>query len=174
MDAREKYATVSLSISLALVAIIVIPAQLEAQRLGIDVVGQTLVDSEFPPPNISSFYLKPATWLMIVIIIAWYSFIEIIKERIKKERGLARTVISVALLLSIILSSYEVAYNFLIWGVMMTRADEASFHPDDLYNEYPTDKYKINLVFATKGFATILGCGLYAFYVLRQDRGNCK
>ncbi len=172
VNRRQKYAAVTLIISLLLVTVIVTYAQLQSNLLGIDVIGQTLVDSEFPSPSISSFYLKPATWLMIMIVIAWYSFIEIIKDRVRSEKGFARPVISIGLLLAIILCSYEVAYNFMIWGVMMINADETSFHPDEVVNVFPSDKYKTNLVFATKSFVTILGCGFYGFYVLREDRGN--
>jgi len=169
---KQRYAAISFTISLLFIAIIVTYSLLRAQVAGVDVIGQTLVDSEFPPPGLSPFYLKPATWLMILITIAWFSFIELIKDRVRRERGVVRSVISVSFLLAIILFLYEVAYNFMIWGVMLINSDGSSFHPDEIMNEFPSERYKVNLVFATKSFVTLLGCSLYGLYVLREGRGS--
>jgi hypothetical protein len=171
VDRRQGYAAITLSCCLFIAAFIAGYYQVQAYLLGIDVIGQTFVDSEFPAPELSPFYLKPATWLMITIIIAWYAFIELIKDRVRRERRFVKSLITSGLLLAIILSFYEVAYNFMMWGVLMVSSNEAAVNPDTVINMFPSDRYKVNLVFATKSFVTILGCGLYAFYVLREERG---
>jgi len=172
LSRQQKYNAIGLAASLVMVAAIATYGQFQSILLGTDVVGQTLVNSEFPSPHDSPIYLKPATWLMIVIIISWFFFIEMVKYRVRKERGFGRSIITLGFILAIILSAYEVAYNFMIWGVLMTSTDANTINPDVIVNSFPFDTYNVNLVFATKSFVTILGCGLYGFFVLREDRGD--
>jgi hypothetical protein len=162
---RWNATSITLTISLVLAITIAVHAQIRAVDLGIDVIGHTLVDSEFPPPDVSPFFLKPATILMALIIVAWYCIVELTKDRVRRETGPMKKMISIIFLLTIILSFYEVVYNFIIWNVMLVNDNGDSFHPDDIANTFPTEKYSVNLVFATKSFVTLLGCSLYGFYV---------
>jgi hypothetical protein len=133
-----------------------------------DIIGQTLVDSEFPPPSMSPLYMKPATWLMISVITAVYSLVQMSKERFRLLGSTARSVVLFLLFLTALVSFYEVMYNFMLWGSLMAAHDSSSqFNPDTIINSFPTDEYKINLVFATKMFVTCLGCSLYGFVVFR-------
>jgi hypothetical protein len=156
-----------------LVVAIIAYALLDSYYKGDGIIGQTLVDSEFPPTSVSPFYLKPITWLMILIIISWYFFLELVKNRLTLLSSKSASLFSVAFLIITILSFYEVLYNFMIWAVLLVSAGSSAFDPDKVVNAFPSDKYKVNLVVATKIGVTIFGSAVYGFYVLREARkGN--
>jgi hypothetical protein len=172
VNRKQRYAAVSFAVSLVLIAVVAGYAIVRSHLTGNEVIGQTLVDSEFPSPGSLPFFLKPVTWLMILITISWFSFVEVIKDRVRAERGLVRSVISVSFLLVIIMSLYESLYNFMLWGAILANADPETFNPDKVVNPFPSGQYKTNLVFATKLFVTVLGCSVYGFYVLREENGD--
>jgi hypothetical protein len=158
------------AVSFSLLLIIVAYTTIEALDSGKGPIGQKLVDSEFPSPEASPFYLKPITWIMTLLVMAWYSFVEITKTAVWKLPQFAQSIIRGLLVLTIVLSLYEVMYNFMFWDVVLSRSDSSSFHPDSVVNNFPTDKYSMNLVFATKIFVTVLGCSAYALYAYRQQK----
>lgn len=131
----------------------------------VDVIGETLTDTEFPPPSTSPIFFKPITWLMILSIIGWFSFVEMVKDRVRSKEYGQRSIILLLLLLISIFSLYEVFFNFMIWGVILGHQDPAALDPDKAFNTFPTDKYKINLVVATKFYFTTFACSLYGLVV---------
>jgi hypothetical protein len=140
-----------------------------------DIVGQPLVDSEFPPQSISPIYLKPATWLMISTVISWYCILELVKEKLAPDRKVKNSRVVSALfaimLVIAVVSFYEVLFNFFLWGSLMAISDTpGSLNPDKLVNPYPPDGYKINLAVATKVGVTIFACSLYGIYVFKGLR----
>ncbi|MEW5841580.1 hypothetical protein [Nitrososphaera sp.] len=139
---------------------------------GNDVIGESLVDSEFPPPNVSPLFLKPVTWLMVLAVISWYSFVELVKERVQALGRTQRSVVLLLLLLAAVISLYEVLFNFMLWGVILVKqgASSSSFNPDSVVNTFPTDAYKINLVAATKFYLTVLACSVYGLAVLHKKK----
>ncbi len=152
--------------SVALAALILVYALVLSYVQKTDVIGESLIDTEFPPPSTSPIFFKPITWLMIVSIIGWFSLIEMVKDRVRSKEYGKRSIIMLVLLLISIFSLYEVFFNFMIWGVILGHQDPAALDPDKAFNAFPTDKYKINLVVATKFYFTAFACSLYGLVVL--------
>lgn len=169
-DKKRDHRIIFLSISLGLIALIIGYALVNWHYTGQDIIGQNLVDSEFPPPSISPFYLKPATWLMILMIISWYYILQLSKERLRKTKATYASILSAAFLVITILTFYEMLYNFMFWSVLLSHQDPAFLNPDKAVNMFPSDAYKVNLVFATKMAVTIFGCAAYGFYFIRESR----
>jgi hypothetical protein len=143
-----------------------------------NIIGQPLVDTEFPPHTISPIYMKPVTWLMLTSAIAWYCILELVKEKVVDPDGRLNSPRGVSLVLALlflvaIVSFYEAIFNFILWGSLIAQFEPGEpFNPDKLVNPYPVDSYKVNLTFATKVGVTILGCSLYGIYVFKglKDR----
>ncbi|MDG7000844.1 MAG: hypothetical protein JRN15_17255 [Nitrososphaerota archaeon] len=135
----------------------------------INVVGETLVDVEIPPPQIFPLYAKPVSFLMGAALALTYSGFELAKPRML---GFTKTQISFLKLIAFVgmaLAAYEVFYNFAIWTAQIaTNSLLGSLNPDVLINQFPNPKTPWNLVFATKLTTTLLAIGLYTFYVVRQ------
>lgn len=131
-----------------------------------EIIGENFIDAEFPSPDVSPIYLKPVTWLTILAFVGWFSFIELIKKRISLLTYNARFVYSVLLFLITALSLYEISYNFTIWGSQLAASGDSMSNPDAAINKFPNDKYKVNLVFATKIGFMIFICGFYALVVM--------
>lgn len=129
-----------------------------------EIIGENFIDTEFPSPDASPIYLKPVTWLTILVFVGWFSFIELIKKRISLLTYNSRFIYSVLLFLITALSLYEISYNFMIWGSQL--AGDSMSNPDAATNKFPNDKYKVNLVFATKIGFMIFICGFYALAVM--------
>jgi hypothetical protein len=139
-----------------------------------EIIGEPLVNAEFPPQTVSPIYMKPVTWLMISSAVAWYSLLEVIKERVVAPNGSSRYPRGVSLVLAILflialVSFYEVLFNFILWASLMAHVQPGEpFNPDTLVNPYPSDGYKVNLTFATKVGVSILGCSVYGIYVFKD------
>jgi hypothetical protein len=138
-----------------------------------EIIGEPLVNTEFPPHTISPIYMKPVTWLMISSAIAWYCLLEVIKERVVVPDGKPRYRRSVSIVFAILflialVSFYEMLFNFVLWGSLMAQVQPGEpFSPDSLVNPYPSDGYKVNLTFATKVGVTIFGCSIYGVFVFK-------
>ncbi|MCP8311488.1 MAG: hypothetical protein L6M37_00860 [Candidatus Methylarchaceae archaeon HK02M1] len=135
---------------------------------GVDVVGETFVTVEFPPPElIPIFYAKPVTWLAASIIAFWFSFFELNKNRILRlPRSFRKICIFIAFFMAA-MAFYEVLFNFTIWGALMAKeAIVGELNPDLLQNPFPNPEKPWNLVFATKLFLVVTVIALYTFYFL--------
>jgi len=135
---------------------------------GVDVVGETFVTVEFPPPElIPIFYAKPVTWLSVSIIAFWFSFFELEKKRILSLPKFIRQISIFIAFIIAAMSAYEVFFNFTIWGALMAKeAIVGELNPDVLKNIFPNPEVPWNLVFATKMFFVITVVALYTFYFL--------
>lgn len=132
-------------------------------------IGGRLVASEFPSPEVSPIYFKPATYLVLLVIAFWYSLMDLTKKWIlSKQRGVY--FFRLALLLIAILALYEVLFNFILWDSLLGLQEPSEFNPDKVTNVYPSEKYPVNLVFATKVGITILGCSVYGLVILWERK----
>lgn len=133
-----------------------------------DIIGQAFVNEEIPPPGSFPFFLKPITWLMLLTFIGWFCFIELIRERFYKLTSNWKFLLSLLLFLIVSLSFYEVLYNFMFWGSMLSKQKHDSLNPDTIINSFPDEDYKVNLVFASKIAVLVFICSLYALFMLNQ------
>lgn len=137
--------------------------------------GQTLVDTEFPPQNPLYISLKPISWLMILVFIAWYSFFRVFEERLTRVRASRLAIIELVFLLFALASLYEVFYNFTIWGVLMNAQQAGGqLNPDVLANNFPSPSHSYNLAFETKAFVAVLFCSIYGFFVIHGHMSRAQ
>ena len=149
----------------SVVAIAFLVAYVAVNGTGEGPVGEGFVDSELPPPGIFPYFLKPITWLMIVVFAGWFSFIELVKGYIRLLDGNWRFFYSMVLFIIAAISFYEILYNFMYWGAILSR--QASVDPDSIANGFPSQLYQVNIVFATKVGVTIFACAVYALAVIK-------
>lgn len=138
------------------------------------VIGEVFIDSEIPSPDSFPFFLKPVSWLMIFTISGWLSFLELAKNKIRSLGPNWRFLYVLLLFLIASLTFYEIMYNFTLWGSFLSRQDAQHANPDEATNPFPTDRYQISLVFATKIGVMIFACSVYALYVLREKADSSR
>lgn len=130
------------------------------------IIGLALVENEIPPPEIFPLFTKPITILLVLIIVFWFAIIGIVKDRVNSFGYSKRMLVRLLFLIASIASFYEVLFNFMLWSSLLTMGmiqDHASsFNPDTAVNVFPTDRYPVNMVFATKIAVVIFGCSMYA------------
>jgi hypothetical protein len=157
--------------SVAAIAFLV--AYVMANGTGEGPVGQEFVNEELPPPGTFPYFLKPITWLMIVVFAGWFSFLELMKNQIKILENNWRYFYAMALFIIAAVSFYEILYNFMYWGVILSRQPAASaLNPDSVANGFPSQLYQVNIVFATKVGVTIFACAMYALALLKFSGGS--
>lgn len=140
---------------------------------GIEVVGQTLVDVEFPPIHIFPiFYMKPISWLSFATILLVYSVLELTKERISRLSKFKTDLIKIISFVLASLAVYEVLFNFTLWsGLIASEAILGSLNPDMIVNVFPNSQIPWNIVFTTKLYFSIAIVSMYLFYfVSRVER----
>lgn len=130
-------------------------------------VGEGFVSEELPPPGTFPYFLKPITWLMIAVFAGWFSFLELIKNRIRILDSTWRYFFAMVLFIIAAVSFYEILYNFMFWGVILSRQPLNALDPDSVANGFPSQLYQVNMVFATKVGVTIFACALYALSVVK-------
>ncbi|MEM3451405.1 MAG: hypothetical protein QXL52_03105 [Nitrososphaerales archaeon] len=136
---------------------------------GVKVVGETFVNTEFPPPTIFPIYAKPITWFMASLIVFWFSLLELNKEMISKFPKFARHLFMLIAFFAGSMALYEVLFNFTLWGSLMSASEIlGELNPDILINPFPNPEVRFNLVFATKIFLSITIISFYTFYFLRR------
>jgi type III secretory pathway component EscS len=142
---------------------------------GIEVVGQTFVDVEFPPIHIFPFfYMKPISWLFAAILSLTYCTIELKKESIRNLSPFVKGVTKIVAFMIGILAAYEVLFNFTLWGGLIA-ADATLGHlnPDLMINPFPNPKIPWNIVFATKIYlATMIVSFYYFLSVNRMQKSD--
>lgn len=135
----------------------------------IDIVGATLVNVEIPSPSIFPIYAKPISFLMIAALALTYSGFELAKPHMENFSKAQISFIKLLAFVGIVLSAYEVLYNFAIWTAeIATNSLLGSLNPDVIINQFPNPKTPWNLVFATKLSLTVFAVTVYMFYVVRQ------
>ncbi len=144
---------------------------------GVEVVGQTFVDVEFPPIHVFPiFYMKPITWLSFALIVLTYSSLELFQERIAQLSKFGRSFIKIVLFVVASLSTYEVLFNFTLWsGLIATDALLGKLNPDIITNPFPNTKIPWNINFATKMYFSLTIVAAYSFHVIsRVEREEKK
>ncbi len=135
----------------------------------IDVVGATLVNVEFPSPEVFPVYAKPVTLLMAAALCLTFSGLELARPAFLRRSGTTYSFVKLIAFVGAVLAAYEVMYNFAIWTAeISTNSLLGILNPDFLINQFPNPKQPWNLVFATKLSTTLLAIGLYVFYYIRQ------
>ncbi len=135
----------------------------------IDVVGATLVNVEFPSPQVFPVTMKPVTILMAAALGLTFSGLELGKPIFLRRSNTIYSFIKLVAFVGAALAAYEVMYNFAIWTAeISTNSLLGILNPDFLTNQFPNPKTPWNLVFATKLSTTLLAIGLYVFYYIRQ------
>jgi hypothetical protein len=135
----------------------------------ISIVGENLVDIEFPNPNTSPIYLKPITYLYIASLIFMYTELELNKERIKRLPDWAISSSKFIAFLIAVTFFFELAYNLVYWsGELAAQAVLGHLNPDAIVNYFPEAAHPWNVVFASKLWTVFLITGVYVFYYLSK------
>ena len=135
----------------------------------IDVVGATLVNVEIPSPAVSPITVKPVSILMVAALGLTFSGYELLKPKFLAFSETQISVMKLLAFLGIVLTGYEVLYNFTIWTASIASTSLLGvLNPDILINAFPNPKTPWNLVFATKLATTGFAIAIYTFYVFRQ------
>ena len=137
---------------------------------GVEVVGQTFVNVEFPPIHIFPiFYMKPITWLNLAITLMAYSFLELTKNKIRKFSNFKIQFLKMVSFLAASLAIYEVFFNFTLWsGLIASDSILGQLNPDVIINPFPNPELPWNIVFATKLYLSTTIVSLYLFFFLRS------
>lgn len=135
------------------------------------IIGDSLVNNpngtpvELPAEGVSPFYVKPVTIMFATIVVFAFCLFTLGKKRIDKMPRSLRSILLVVALLGLAVSIYETLFNFVLWGsLMVTKGD-----PDTIVNIYPVNSIKINLVFATKTFVSLLFLSYFAYATLKNS-----
>lgn len=169
-DKIQKIYKILAIFSLAIIIITTAYGVIMSIFLGVEIVGQTFVDVEFPPINVFPlFYMKPITWLFFALILALYSLLELKKERIVRVSMFNKKVIKTILFIVACLAIYEVLFNFTLWsGLIASNSLLGELNPDLIINPFPNPETPWNIVFATKLYlALTIGC-VYTLYFLSK------
>ncbi|MGI0020767.1 MAG: hypothetical protein ACREAY_09890 [Nitrososphaera sp.] len=137
----------------------------EYQQTGKVVIGEILVDTEFPLPGLA----KLVTYLMIVSVMAWYCVVKLGGEKVSNINKTLKAVLQLIVLVIAIVALYEFIYNFIVWNSLITAdAIRGILAFDDIKVEYPNPDTPWNLVFATKmSFAAFL-ISAHGFYTMSK------
>jgi hypothetical protein len=140
---------------------------------GIEVVGQTFVDVEFPPIHIFPFfYMKPISWLFAGILCLAYCTLELKKETIRNLSTSVKSFAKIVMFMVGTLATYEVLFNFTLWGgLIAANATLGHLNPDLMTNPFPNPNIPWNIVFATKMYLATVVVAFYSFiFISRLER----
>lgn len=137
----------------------------EYQKTGKVVIGEVLVETEFPLPGLS----KLVTYLMIVSVVGWYCVVKLGGDKVSNIPKWAKSILQLAVLAIAVISLYEFVYNFMVWNSLIT-ADviQGVFRFDDINVEYPKPETPWNLVFATKMSLAAFLISAHGFYTMSK------
>ena len=141
------------------------------------IIGLALVENEVPPPEIFPLFTKPVTVLLVLIVVFWFAIIGIVKDRVNSFGYSKRMLVKLLFVIASIASFYEVLFNFMLWSSLLTMGiiqDNPSFNPDTAVNVFPTDRYPVNMVFATKIAVVIFGCSMYALVTFWSGKKEAR
>jgi hypothetical protein len=137
----------------------------EYQKTGKVVIGEVLVETEFPLPGLA----KLVTYLMIVSVMGWYCVVKLGGDKVSSIPKWAKSVLQLIVLAIAIVSLYEFVYNFMVWNSLIT-ADviQGIFRFDSIIVEYPKPETPWNLVFATKMSLAAFLISAHGFYTMSK------
>lgn len=162
---RLMYEIVAWGSAITMVAVLIYGA-VTALLSGLDVVGGSLVNVEFP----FSFMAKPVTYLMIASVTFVYSSIQLYQNRIARWSMFRLSLLQLIAIVVAVSSAYEVLYNFMLWGAFLSnQLLTSSLTTANLVNDVTSPgPVPWNLVFATKIFLALFAISGYVTYFLRR------
>ncbi len=130
----------------------------------VGIVGQQLVDVYWPWPP---YFAQPVTYFSVACVALFYSGLRLWEEMIVKWPKSVLSTLQLAGFIVAFSSAYEVLYNFMLWGAVLSTECVASpsCNPDVYFTTYPAPW---NLVFATRVFAALFVISGYSVYYLRR------
>ncbi len=158
-------AVVSASVLIAILVYAVLASLTEP----VSVIGQNLVNFEFPSPSISPIYFKPITILYIAAGLLLYSGMELLKERIRALSAAKKSLIKAFSFIVAVVFLFEVGYNFVFWsGQIAAESIRGTLKPDLIANPFPNLANPINVLFASRLFSLFTIAGIYVFYFMTK------
>jgi len=137
----------------------------EYLQTGKVIVGEVLVDTEFPVPGMA----KLVTYLMIVSVIGWYCVVRLGGDRVKNIPKWLKSILQLLVLSIAVVSLNEFVYNFIIWNSLITAdAIKGIIDIDDKNIKYPNPDTPWNLVFATKMSLGAFLISAHGFYTMSK------
>lgn len=137
----------------------------EYQRTGKVVIGEVLVNTEFPFPGVA----KLVTYLMIVSVVGWYCVVKLGGDKVSNIPKWAKAILQLVVLCITIVSLYEFVYNFTVWNSLITvDALRGVFKFDEITVNYPKPDTPWNLVFATKMSLSAFLIAAHGFYTMSK------
>ena len=127
------------------------------------VIGDVLVNTEFPFKGSISL----VTYLMIFSLISWFTATKILEDSINKIPTYTKTILQIISLVSIVISVYELFYNFTVWNSIITdNLINGYFEPNKLLISYPKPETPWNLSFATQMFLAAVIITSHSLYTM--------
>ena len=140
---------------------------LEYLATGKVVIGEVLVNTEFPVPG----FAKLVTYLMIVSVLGWYCVTRLGGEKVKNIPKTIKSILQLIVLSLAVLALYEFIYNFIVWNSLITAdAIKGIIRLDDINVAYPNPKTPWNLVFATKMSLAAFLISAHGFYIMSKPK----
>jgi hypothetical protein len=137
----------------------------EYMQTGRVVIGEVLVDTEFPLPGLA----KLVTYLMIVSVIGWYCVVRLGGDKAKGIPKWLKSMLQLIVLAIAVVSLYEFVYNFIVWNSLITAdAIKGVLEFDEKNVAYPNPKTPWNLVFATKMSLAAFLISAHGFYTMSK------
>ena len=135
------------------------------------VIGEVLVDTEFPVKGLS----KLVTYLMIVSVVGWYCVTKLGANKVKGISKSTKSILQIVVLGIAIIALYEFFYNFILWNSFITVDIMRGIMKLDSINvPYPNPKTPWNLVFATKMSLAALLISAHGFYLMSKKSSKGK
>ena len=137
---------------------------------GGNVVGEVLVTLEVPPIEVFPlFYSKPITWLSAAILALFFASLELEKDRVMQWQKFHRDIIKFFAFFVCAMATYEVLFNFTLWGgLIASDSILGELNVDLIKNTFPNPETPWNIVFATKLFTVLTIISAYSFYYLQR------
>lgn len=131
------------------------------------VIGEVLVDTEFPFPGLA----KLVTYLMIVSVVGWYCVVKLGGSAVTNIPHWLKATLQLLVLAIAIVALYEFVYNFIIWNSLITAdAIKGVIEIDDVNVPYPNPTTPWNLVFATKMSLAAFLIASHGFYTMAKGK----
>ena len=137
----------------------------EYMQTGKIVIGEVLVDTEFPFPGLA----KLVTYLMIVSVVGWYCVVRLGGDKVKSIPKWLKSILQLIVLVIAIVALYEFVYNFIVWNSLITAdAIKGVMNFDGVNVPYPNPETPWNLVFATKMSLAAFLISAHGFYTMSK------
>jgi len=147
---------------------------MEWMKNGTYVMGEVIQNTFIPFENFS----RVSTWIFFSTIIGWYCVSRIGWRRTAGNKIVGRKMALLQLMLLgfVIITLYEVLYNFTVLNAAITADMIEGNVPniDMLSIAYPDPDRPWNLVFATKVFLAAFIISAHAFYLSTKPRKNLE